>query len=224
MSQDDLLPLFAPPLSLLLESAEDAKNSPLNEVDVLEIRDAAAVIMMSRDDFNAMAQTRGDDIDPENCWYDWQMLRRRLGRKPDLDPGAKVVFIGNDDEAFRKTITLARESLSVFRAMLADASAPQRYPLVKVRLEEPGYHANIWLLVVAHDGHGFVGRIFELPGDFTQYAVGMELTVPDSDVQDWMINDDGTLYGGYSLRYSRAAMGEAEQIAFDRHLGVSAYA
>lgn len=223
MSEKDLLPLFVPALSILLENAEDEKNSPLNETEVLDIRDSASVIMMSRDDFNAMAQSRGEDIDPENCWYDWQMLRRQLGRKPDLDPGARVVFINNDDEEFRKTIAAAQETLGVFRAMIEDPAA-ERFPLVKVRLSEPDYHAHIWLLVVGHDDDGFVGRIFELPGDFTQYAKDMELAVPDCDVQDWMINDDGTLYGGYSLRFSRAGMGEAEKIAFDRHLGVSVYA
>lgn len=223
MSQNDLLPLFVPPLSMVLEHAEDAKNSPLDEAEVLDIRDSASVIMMSRDDFNAMAQSRGDDIDPENCWYDWQMLRRQLGRKPDLDAGAKVVFISNDDQEFQKTIASAQETLGAFRSMIGEPGA-ERFPLVKVRLSEPGYHANIWLLVVATDEDGFVGRIFELPGDFTQYAKDMELTVPDNEVQDWMINDDGTLYGGYSLRYSRASMDEAERIAFDRHLGVSVYA
>jgi hypothetical protein len=39
------------------------------------------------------------DVDPENCWYDFQMLRRELGRRPDVDPGARVRHFARDDQA-----------------------------------------------------------------------------------------------------------------------------
>ena len=225
MIQNDLLALFMPALCVLLVSAEDAKGSPLNETEVLRIRDAAAVMMVTRDHFNRMAESRGfADVDPKNCWYDWQMLRRHMGRKPDLDAGAKLLFIDKENNDFQAAIVAAQESLGVFRNMLNDSPATQRLPLVKVLLSEPGYQAYIWLAAVAHDDDGFVGRIFELPGGFTQYAKDMQLAVQDRDIQDWMINDQGTLYGGYSLRYSRANMSDAEKIAFDEHVGVSVYA
>jgi len=203
---------------------EDKKGSPLSQEEVLAARDAASVIMVTKEHLEAMAVSRGyTDIDPENCWYDWQMLRRELGRQPDLDPGARFSFIGNDDDAFLATIVTAQSTLGEFRNLLADPS-DELFPLVKLLLSEPGYRAYMWLSVVSHSSGGFVGEIFELPGEFKVNAIGDRIEVSDSDVQDWMINDGGTLYGGYSLRYSRSKMTDAEKLAFDEHVGVEKYA
>jgi uncharacterized protein YegJ (DUF2314 family) len=224
MGNEELVPLFIPALCALLQNMEDKKGSPLNKDEVLSIRDGAAVMMVTKEHFEAMAGSRGyADIDPENCWYDWQMLRRELGREPDLDPGARFSFVNKDDDEFQATIVVAQDTLGKFRGLLAD-SADKKFPLVKALLSEPDYRAYIWLSVVSHDSDGFVGEIFELPAEFKKYSVGTRLEVPDSEVQDWMVNDEGTLYGGYSLRYSRSRMTDAEMVAFDKHVGVDSYA
>lgn len=219
----DLIPVFMPALSAILINAEDKKGSPLDADEVIEIRDNAVCMMMERSQADSMAQSRGyTDIDPENCWYDWQMLRRELGRKPDLDPGARFSYINTADEDFQKTIAEAQATLNTFRNMIAQG-ADEYFPLVKTLLAEADYHANMWLLVQEIKGNGFVAEIFELPGEFKQYEVGMSLEVAEQDIQDWMINDNGTLYGGYSLRYSRSCMTEVEQLEFDQHIGVERY-
>jgi uncharacterized protein YegJ (DUF2314 family) len=63
-----------------------------------------------------------------------------------------------------------------------------------------------------------------LPGNFTQFSVGQKIRVQDADVMDWMILDQDTLHGGYSLRYSRAKLDEAGKARFDSHVGVRVYA
>jgi uncharacterized protein YegJ (DUF2314 family) len=224
MSDEKVLPLFIPALGAILLSMEDKKGSPLNQEEVLAARDAASVIMVTKEHLEAMAVSRGyTDIDPENCWYDWQMLRRKLGRQPDLDPGARFSFVGKDDDAFQATIVTAQATLGEFRSLLADASS-ERFPLVKILLSEPDYRAYMWLSVVSYSSGGFVGEIVELPGEFKEHAVSDRIEVMDCDVQDWMLNDGGTLYGGYSLRYSRSKMTDAEKLAFDEHVGVNTYA
>jgi uncharacterized protein YegJ (DUF2314 family) len=224
MSDEDLVPLFIPALGAILLNAEDSKGSPLTEQEVLHIRDHSSVIMVTREHAEKMAESRGyDDIDPENCWFAWQMLRRELGRQPDIDPGAKMVTIDSSDAAFQATIAAAQTSLAEFRRLIEETKRTQANPLVKVRLAEPDCAANMWLLVCSDFTTGFVGEVYELPGGFKQYKVGQQIEIPDSDVQDWMINDSGTLFGGYSIRYSRARMSEAEQAAFDEHIGVSRY-
>ena len=89
---------------------------------------------------------------------------------------------------------------------------------------EPGYRAYLWLLMCVDEGIGFVGEIYELPDQFTQFTLGQQLSVPDVDVMDWMILEGGTLHGGYSLRYNRAQLDEAGRQRFDEHLGVRVYA
>ena len=82
----------------------------------------------------------------------------------------------------------------------------------------------MWLVVRSDNKSSFVGEIFELPSEFKEFRVGQTIEITDDEVQDWMINDDGTLYGGYSLRYSRSKMSVADREAFDRHVGVEKYA
>lgn len=225
MQNDALVPLFIPALCTLLIHAEDAKGSPLGEAEVLEIRDDAAVIMMSPDAIAKTAESRGyADIDPENCWYDWQMLRRELGRKPDLDPGVRLAFVADDDGEFLDTIQEARRTLDAFRERLSDRDAGRGTALVKTLLEGFGDRAYLWLIVIAHDPDGFVGEIFELPRDLAGYTIEDHVRVSNADVMDWMINDDGVLHGGFSLRLARARLAPAERPGFDRHVGVREYA
>jgi len=224
--QDDaLVPLFVPALCTRLVAAEDAKGRPLDEAEVLAIRDGATVMMLPPDAIATMAERRGyADIDPANCWYDWQMLRRELGRQPDLDPGARFTFVADADPEFLETIERAQRTLGAFRGLLSRPREDHATPLVKALLQDPGYRAYLWLVVVAADADGFVGEIFELPGDFTGYALQDRVTVANADVMDWMVNDAGTLHGGFSLRLARARLPLAERDAFDRHIGVHAYA
>lgn len=219
-----LVPVFMPSLSAILVNAEDMKGDPLDENEVLAIRDKASCIMMEVDHAEAMDKSRGySDIDPENCWYDWQMLRREMGRKPDVDPGARFSFVRSEDEEYRKSINEAQGTLDSFRNMI-HSDKRELFPMVKVLLTEPNYRAHMWLLVREVNGSAFTGEIFELPHDFKEYKVGMRIEVPEREVQDWMINDNGTLFGGYSLRYSRSKMSDSEKLEFDRHIGVENYA
>ncbi len=222
--EKDLVPVFMPALSAILVNAEDKKGSPLEKDEVIEIRDNASCIMMERSHSEAMDDSRGyKDIDPENCWYDWQMLRRDLGRTPDIDPGARFSYVKSADEEFNKTIIEAHKTLDSFRGMI-EKGGEDLFPLVKVLLSEPNYRAYMWLTVREVNDAGFVGEIFELPSEFQEFKVGMLIDIPEQDIQDWMINDSGTLYGGYSLRYNRAQMSESEKLYFDQHIGVERYA
>lgn len=220
----DLVPVFMPALSVILVNAEDKKGSPLEENEVIEIRDNASCMMMERSHAEAMDESRGyKDIDPENCWYDWQMLRREFGRKPDIDPGARFSYVKPSDEEFKKTVIEAHKTLDSFRNLIEKGSE-EFFPLIKVLLSETNYRAYMWLMVRQVNDAGFVGEIFELPGEFKEFEVGMLIDIPEKDIQDWMINHNGTLYGGYSLRYSRAQMSESEKLHFDQHIGVERYA
>lgn len=224
MSDNELIPYFMPALGVLLVAAEDAKGSPLDEEEALEIRDNATVIMMKREEVATLAEQHGPDLDPENCWYDWQMLRRELGRKPDLDPGARFSYVDRNEDGYQRTIAEAQESLPRFRELIAEKCGDEVYALVKVLLAEPDYKSYMWLVVCAVQEDGFVAEIFELPSDYQQYKVGQRLRVADGDLQDWMINEYGTLHGGFSLRYNRARMDDAAKAAFDRQVGVTVYA
>lgn len=223
MSEEVLIPAFIPALVAILINVEDKKQSPLTKEEVIAIRDSASVIMLPKAEAEAMNESRGYcDIDPENCWYDWQIVRRDLGRKPDIDPGARFSFSNAKDPAVSNSIALARESLDVFRRMLP--SQADFSPLIKIKLVEPNYSAYMWLIVTETTATNFTAELFEVPTEFTSFKVGDSFTVSDQEVFDWMINDNGTLYGGYSLRAHREKMSEPEKARFDDHIGVTKYA
>ena len=220
----DPIPVFIPALSAILLHAEDAKGAPLTPEEVLEIRDKASVIMMEPEDAATLARSRGySDIDPENCWYDWQMLRREMGRTPDLDPGARVRMHPSDDPGMRQAESTAREQLGRFRALLGEH--PDRAGLVKLRFEEPSFRGGVWLWVTEDRGGAFEAELFELPPGMEVHQVGERHLVHDDALLDWMLNLEGVLHGGFTLRYHRGTLTtEEERAQFDRHIGVVEYA
>jgi len=221
---EELIPLFTPALSAVLLAAEDKKASPLTEDEVLKIRDGSTCIMMKAEDVAKMDESRGyQDIDPENCWYDWQLLRRELGRKPDLEPGIKVDYRASNDPGMEQASLTARNSLNEFRNLIHE-NGSVGIPLVKKTLSDGKTSIHMWLYVEEDHGGSFVASLLEIPTGFTGHQVGDRLTVCCDELLDWMLNVDGTLHGGFSLRHQRSQLSEAEQIDFDRHIGVYTYA
>ncbi|RCS44741.1 DUF2314 domain-containing protein [Bremerella cremea] len=218
----NLIPMFIPSLGAILIAAEDKKGEPLTNNEVLSIRDNAACIMMRHSDAAKLAESRGyDDIDPDNCWYDWQMLRRELDRKPKLDPGARVDMFSASDPAYQECVAKARESLDEFRSMIPRYDSHSC--LIKTRLDDGQSSGFVWLFNTTISGNSFTAELFEVPPSVSLLKVGQVLEVAFADVIDWMINDDGTLHGGFTLRYHRAKLPPDERAEFDAHVGVTKY-
>jgi len=80
MEPDEELVLdFSPPLVAVLLASERRKGSPLTEAEVLDTRDSATCIRLKRSTAMAIAEQRGySDIDPEQCWQQWQVIRAQL--------------------------------------------------------------------------------------------------------------------------------------------------
>jgi uncharacterized protein YegJ (DUF2314 family) len=222
---DDLVPVFMPALVVLLVHAEDKKGSPLTKDEIRAIRDSGACIMMEAGDARKMDEGRGyRDIDPKNCWHDWQMARRHMGRKPDIDPGPRFAHVRSSDPAYQQTISAAQESIATFRAMLPADGSPRPDALIKTQLVDGGNSAFMWLNNTATEGDNFTAELFEVPDTLPNYSVGGRQVVAVKEVMDWMVNENGRLTGGFSLRYNRARMSDAEKLDFDRHIGVTEYA
>ena len=78
-SNSNTVIVFIPALAPLLLRAEQLKGQPLTEAEVLRIRDHAICATVSREAAARLEEERGyRDIDPENCWAEWQELRLTL--------------------------------------------------------------------------------------------------------------------------------------------------
>lgn len=222
---ENTVPVFMPALSAVLLSAEDNKGEPLTYDEVIRLRDKAHCIMIRRESVQKLAESRGyDDIDPENCWHDWQVLRRELGRKPDLDPGPRFNYASSEDPEYQQTIQDARNTLDQFRTLLPPDGSPRFDALVKIKIVDGGNSAFMWLSGTRMDGDHFAAELFEVPGTFQKHSVGDTLKVAPDTLLDWMVNDGGVLHGGFSLRYHRARLRDSEKPAYDAHIGVTEYA
>jgi uncharacterized protein YegJ (DUF2314 family) len=54
--------------------------------------------------------------------------------------------------------------------------------------------------------------------------LGDELEMPEESLLDWMVNDNGVLHGGFSIRYYRSTLPEDERDEYDNYIGVTEYA
>ena len=76
---EDLIIYPVPSLVATLLNRERAKGSPLTEKEVILIRDSCEAIAVPPDVARQMDESRGyHDIDPENCWEEWQRARKEL--------------------------------------------------------------------------------------------------------------------------------------------------
>ena len=132
--------------------------------------------------------------------------------------------IRDSDPEFRQTVLDAQASLPDFRRLLRSPDCADWYPCVKTRLTAGKETAFVWLLVVRDTADGFVASVFEIPPEFEGIAVGDHITVSDSEVMDWMVNQSGLLRGGLSLRFQRSKLPPERRAWFDQHFGVSEYA
>ena len=222
---DDLVPVFMPALVVLLVHAEDKKGTPLTKDELHAIRDSGACIMMESGVARKMDDSRGyRDIDPENCWHDWQMARRDMGRKPDIDPGPRFDHVRSSDPAYQQTILDAQESIEQFRAMLPSYGTPRPDALIKTKLVDGDNSAFMWLNNTATEGDNFTAELFEVPDTLPNFTIGVRHVVTLEELMDWMVNENGRLTGGFSLRYNRARMSDADKLDFDQHIGVTEYA
>lgn len=223
-SSQELVPVFLPALVAILVHEEDKKGVPLTRDEVESIRDKAACIMMKINDARVMDESRGyTDIDPENCWYDWQMTRREMERKPDIDPGPRFYKTRSSDPGYQKTINDAHSSIDIFKSMLPVDGSARPNALIKTKIVDGEKSALMWLNNTAIAGNNFSAEVFELPEDITNLMVGDRLIVTKENVLDWMVNEFGRLKGGYSLRYHRSHLSEKEKREFDDHIGVNEY-
>lgn len=100
-NSEELIIYPVPSLVATLLNRERAKGSPLTEQEVIEIRDACPAIALRPEDVRKIEERRGyKDIDPENCWEEWQEARKDL-------------IHDESDEAQQERCRQARDSRSV---------------------------------------------------------------------------------------------------------------
>ncbi|WDE97057.1 DUF2314 domain-containing protein [Lentisphaera profundi] len=215
--------VFTPPLSRVFINAENKKGGPLSLNEVLSIKNSAVVVIIKKGlEQNIPGDQDEHDIDPENCWHDWQLLRRSLGYKPDLDPDFNNSFnLSYEDLHMQATIHTAQKSLYELRQLIATEEHAKA--VLKYTLSDHESKTHTWLSLQNVSETGFNAQVINLPPGFSDHEIGETIYLRDSEVLDWMVNVDGYIYGAYSLKELRQSMNKEEKNDFDKQLGVLQY-
>jgi uncharacterized protein YegJ (DUF2314 family) len=151
----------------------------------------------------------------------------------EQSPDEPVVrAISQNDESLQKAYRQAAETLPHFIEWIERGG--KAIHSAKLRFRDPDFSAEMgedrflfmWLTTVQyHREEGFFsGVFFEVPKEMQKWhQVGERLGFEGEDVFDWMVLEDGHLYGGFTLRATRDGLPEAERAEYDRYIGVTVY-
>jgi len=149
-----------------------------------------------------------------------------MGAFDQHDGEPLFMAMSDDNEALVLSVEEARTTLCHFKAAFSKPKFSSAYFLMKARFEdssEAAHFAHIWLQVNDILEDLLFCSTFEVPENFGGLESNQSYVLEEDRVEDWMINDNGRLYGGFSVRLQRKALPDADKSEFDRYTGVSEY-
>ena len=126
------------------------------------------------------------------------------------DTSDPVVDVKADDPVMNAAIDKARATVDKFITALNDPKPQQNFS-VKMAVEDENGVEHMWLAPVEIKGTKFVGTLNNEPGIVRSVEYGDTLTVDKTEISDWMIVQDQTISGGYTMRVLIDQMPEEEK-------------
>ena len=132
--------------------------------------------------------------------------------------------IDSNEIGYRRTVETAQSEISHFLQKLK-VKPESSTACVKIFIpDDKGKGVFVWLVNPAFKLDTCVAEVFEIPEEFVDFKPGDKLKFIRNDIQDWYILDkEGRMQGGYSLRYMRQRLSTKDQIEFDKYIGVKVY-
>ena len=118
------------------------------------------------------------------------------------------------DAELEAAIRQARDSLDTFIEKLGAPHPDRTFVALKVRFYPPDeLPQDIWVDEVTYTNGVFRGNVGDdIPG--LKLEMGEKITVDEEDILDWMIVEEGTLIGGYTIRLAVQRMSLEERERF----------
>lgn len=141
--------------------------------------------------------------------------------------------IKRSDVEIQKAHSLALSTINGFINQVK-SGGNQAY-MAKLRFRDPDLSEQLgedqflylWLNeVVYHPEDKLLsGVFFEVPDSLKEWhQVGQRLGFVPEDVFDWMVNDNGKVEGGFTIRVTRSRLtSEEEKTRYDEYIGISSY-
>jgi uncharacterized protein YegJ (DUF2314 family) len=117
---------------------------------------------------------------------------------------APMVQVEADDPLMVKAVAAARDGWPKFVAAY-EARSGENFS-VKAPVSHSGNTEFIWVTVTALEGDTIYGELANDPADLGPLKHGSKVTVPVSELNDWVYTDaDGNLNGGFTMEAMRKA-------------------
>jgi len=124
------------------------------------------------------------------------------------------------DEEFELAVKNAHSTLETVRRALLSPKPSYTFIGLKIRVYGDSSFEDIWTEPVDYYNGAFTTQMVEGVSLDKGYHPNNQVRVPVEDVIDWMIvEDDGTLIGGYTIRLAYLHMTPEEQEEFIRITG-----
>lgn len=115
----------------------------------------------------------------------------------------------------------AQATLQELTNALVEQDAKVAYIAIKKSFEEGLVEEWIWINNVSFDGTNFRGQVSNEPQLITSVQVGEKVDVNRDEICDWMVvQQDGQLRGGYTIRLELESMSAEEKEAFLQSSGL----
>jgi uncharacterized protein YegJ (DUF2314 family) len=158
--------------------------------------------------------------------------RRKRSKFPQPQKEPLFIAIRNDDSEMLRAYAQAAATTSVFRAHVLRTG--DHYCCAKLRFRDLDQSERLgedrfvylWLSSVVYhpEQQRFSGVFFELPEKLTKWhQLGERLNFEATEIFDWMVNDNGRLHGGFTLRVARAHLPQSDREAYDQYTGVKSW-
>jgi uncharacterized protein YegJ (DUF2314 family) len=128
--------------------------------------------------------------------------------------------VSTQNEAVNAAIEKAKRTLPVFFERL---DKPQRGDTdfqIKIRFvtNQPPNGEHVWARDVRRDGTNVTATIATVPRNIPDLKQGQRVTVPITQVTDWLIENGGKYHGAYTVRALLPYMGKDEADEMRRSL------
>jgi uncharacterized protein YegJ (DUF2314 family) len=126
-------------------------------------------------------------------------------------PNSTVVQVRSSDTAMNAAIVRGKATFPRFM-QLWNQKRPGEYS-VKFALNHDGNTEHIWLIVTKISGNTIRGRLQNTPIYATQYRLGQVMTIQKAQVEDWIVDRQDGLWGGYTNRVVLAIQNGPDAVA-----------
>lgn len=128
-------------------------------------------------------------------WFLARFILGTVGRMKD-----PVYMVDPDDPAMIEATRTAHETLPYFWQQMQNPGEGESMFSVKVRLEDGDLAEHFWLAEVQPIGDLVRGKIDNVPNMVRNYHDGQEVTVPNTEISDWMFLRGEKIVGNYTMR------------------------